>query len=726
MTLRKFLFLISLLSIKLVSAQEKTITLEEIWNGSFRTEGLQSLHPLKDGESYSVLNFNKALRSTSIDVYDYKTSKYLTTILSSNNLNEVSYFLDYTFSNDESKILIATSEQPLYRHSKLGLYYIYDVSTKTLIQLSEEYVQEPSFSPDGSKVAYVLKNNIYVKDLNKNVTYQITNDGKLNHVINGVTDWVYEEEFAFVRAFEWNSSGDQIAYIKFDETNVPEFSMDIYGEDLYPFYSEFKYPKAGEINAKVSLHVFNLNTKKTKEIKVDNKEQNFYIPRIKWTNANNLLTAQFLNRQQNDLNLWLIDTKTNNSSVLLNEKDNAYIDITFNLTFLKDNSFIWTSEKDGFNHIYHYNIDGSLNQQVTSGKWEVTAYYGFSTKQKKIFYQSTEEGSINRTVYSIGLNGKNKKKLTSSQGTNEASFSADYSFFINTFSNVSTPPQYTLISSRNAAVHRNIKDNSFLKNKLSTYKWSEKMFYTTEINGYDLNYWMIKPHNFDPSKSYPLLMYQYSGPGSQKVANQWNDSNDYWHQYLASQGYVIVCVDGRGTGFKGAQFKKLTQNQLGKFEVEDQIEAARKFGELSYINASKIGIWGWSYGGFMSSNAILKGNDVFKAAVAVAPVTSWRFYDTIYTERYMDTPQNNPSGYDDNSPLSHVDKLKGKYLLIHGSADDNVHVQNTMRMVEALIQANKQFEWMIYPDKNHGIYGGNTRLHLYNKMTNFLNDNLKN
>ena len=726
MTLRKFLFLISLLSIKLVSAQEKTITLEEIWNGSFRTEGLQSLHPLKDGESYSVLNFNKALRSTSIDVYDYKASKYLTTILSSNNLNEVSYFLDYTFSNDESKILIATSEQPLYRHSKLGLYYIYDVSTKTLIQLSEEYVQEPSFSPDGSKVAYVLKNNIYVKDLNKNVTYQITNDGKLNHVINGVTDWVYEEEFAFVRAFEWNSSGDQIAYIKFDETIVPEFSMDIYGEDLYPFYSEFKYPKAGEINAKVSLHVFNLNTKKTKEIKVDNKEQDFYIPRIKWTNANNLLTAQFLNRQQNDLNLWLIDTKTNNSSVLLNEKDNAYIDITFNLTFLKDNSFIWTSEKDGFNHIYHYNVDGSLNQQVTSGKWEVTAYYGFSTKQKKIFYQSTEEGSINRTVYSIGLNGKNKKKLTSSQGTNEASFSADYSFFINTFSNVTTPPQYTLISSRNAAVHRNIKDNSFLKNKLSTYKWSEKMFYTTEINGYDLNYWMIKPHNFDPSKSYPLLMYQYSGPGSQKVANQWNDSNDYWHQYLASKGYVIVCVDGRGTGFKGAQFKKLTQNQLGKFEVEDQIEAARKFGELSYINASKIGIWGWSYGGFMSSNAILKGNDVFKAAVAVAPVTSWRFYDTIYTERYMDTPQNNPSGYDDNSPLSHVDKLKGKYLLIHGSADDNVHVQNTMRMVEALIQANKQFEWMIYPDKNHGIYGGNTRLHLYNKMTNFLNDNLKN
>ena len=726
MTLRKFLFFITLLSIKLVSAQEKTITLEEIWNGSFRTEGLQSLHPLKDGESYSVLNFNKASRSTSIDVYDYKTSKYLSTVLSSNNLNEISYFLNYKFSADESKILLATSEQPVYRYSKLGLYYLYDVSTKTLSKLSEDYVQEPSFSPDGSKVAYVLNNNIYIKDLNKNVTYQVTEDGKLHHIINGVTDWVYEEEFAFVRAFEWNSSGDQIAYIKFDESNVPEFSMDIYGEDLYPFNSEFKYPKAGEINAKVSLHVYNLNTNQTKEIKVDHREQDFYIPRIKWTNSNNLLTAQFLNRQQNDLNLWLINTKTNTSSVLLNEKDNAYVDVTFNLTFLKDNSFIWTSEKDGFNHIYHYNLDGSLNQQVTSGKWEVTAYYGFSPKLKKIFYQSTEEGSINRTVYSIGLNGKNKKKLTSRQGTNEASFSADYSFFINTFSNVTTPTQYSLISSKNATVLRNIKDNSSLKDKLSTYTWSEKTFSTTKINGYDLNYWMVKPHNFDPSKSYPLLMYQYSGPGSQKVANQWNDSNDYWHQYLASQGYVIVCVDGRGTGFKGAQFKKLTQNQLGKFEVEDQIEAARKFGELSYIDASKIGIWGWSYGGFMSSNAILKGNDVFKAAIAVAPVTSWRFYDTIYTERYMDTPQNNPSGYDDNSPLSHVYKLKGKYLLIHGSADDNVHVQNTMRMVEALIQANKQFEWMIYPDKNHGIYGGNTRLHLYNKMTNFLNDNLKN
>lgn len=711
---------------KIVYAQDKIISLEEIWNGSFSTERLQSLHPLKDGESYSVLNFNKVSRSTSVDVYDYKTSKYLKTVLSSNDLDEISYFLDYTFSQDESKILISVSEKPIYRHSKLGLYYVYDIKSKALSQLSNNYVQEPTFSPDGTQVAFVLENNIYVKNLQNGTVSQITFDGKLHHIINGITDWVYEEEFAFVRAYEWNTSGDQIAYIKFNESEVPEFSMDIYDSGLYPVASEFKYPKAGEQNSKVTLHVYNLKTKESKALELEKSDKDFYIPRIKWTNQAHLLTAQFLNRQQNELDLWLIDTKKGSSSVLLNETDSAYIDVTFNLTFLEDNSFIWTSEKDGFNHIYHYGLDGVLKDQVTSGEWEVTEYYGYSPKQKRVFYQSTEEGSTNRTVYSITLKGKQKKKLTQALGTNSASFSADYSFFINNFSNSETPPVYSLVSSKSAKVVRVIKDNSLLKNKLSAYQWSEKSFATLKIDDYDLNYWMIKPHDFDPSHSYPLLMYQYSGPGSQKVTNQWNDSNDYWHQYLASQGYVIVCVDGRGTGFKGAAFKKLTQNELGRYEVEDQIEAAKKFAELSYIDASKIGIWGWSYGGFMSSNAILKGNDVFKAAIAVAPVTSWRFYDTIYTERYMNTPQNNPSGYDDNSPLSHVDKLKGKYLLIHGSADDNVHVQNTMRMVEALVQANKQFEWMIYPDKNHGIYGGNTRLHLYTKMTDFLNQNLKN
>ena len=431
-----------------------------------------------------------------------------------------------------------------------------------------------------------------------------------------------------------------------------------------------------------------------------------------------------MNRHQNELDLWMLNTKNNTSDLVLAEKDKAYIDATFNLTFLKDNSFIWTSEKDGYNHIYYHANNGKLINKVTQGNWEVTDYYGFNEKENTIYYQSVENGSTNRDVYSIKLNGKNKKRLTKLNGTNSASFSADFTYFINTFSSAALPQKYTLNSAKTGEVLKLIKDNDKLAQKVNNYVMSKKEFSTIAINGNDLNMWMIKPANFDANKTYPLFMHQYSGPGSQQVANRWNSANDYWYQMLAQQGYIVACVDGRGTGFKGAGFKKVTQNELGKYEIEDQISVAKTLGALPYIDASRIGIWGWSYGGFMSSNALFKGNDVFKMAIAVAPVTSWRFYDTIYTERYMTTPQENPSGYDENSPINHVDKLQGNFLLIHGSGDDNVHLQNTMRMVEALIQANKQFEWMIYPDKNHGIYGGNTRLHLYSKMTNFLNKTL--
>ncbi len=420
----------------------------------------------------------------------------------------------------------------------------------------------------------------------------------------------------------------------------------------------------------------------------------------------------------------MINATEGKSNLVLAETDKAYVDVTFNLTFLEDDSFIWTSEKDGYNHIYHYKKDGELINQVTNGEWEVTNYYGFDQDSNTIFYQSVENGSINRDIYSIKLNGKNKKRLSGQDGTNSASFSADFTYFINTHSSATSPQEYTLNDSKSGQLIKSIKDNDKLAEKVTEYKTSKKEFSTISVNGNELNMWMIKPADFDENKEYPLFMYQYSGPGSQQVANRWNGANDYWYQHLAQQGYIVVCVDGRGTGFKGANFKKVTQNELGKYEVEDQIAAAKKLGALSYIDASRIGIWGWSYGGFMSSNALFKGNDVFKMAIAVAPVTSWRFYDTIYTERYMTTPQENASGYDENSPINHVDKLKGDFLLIHGSGDDNVHLQNTMRMVEALVQANKQFDWMIYPDKNHGIYGGNTRLHLYNKMTNFIHETL--
>ena len=721
----KFSYFVCIFITTFLSAQTKEITLEDIWkDGTFRTERMDVLHSMQNGQQYSVLNFDRDSRSTSIDIYDYKTLKKVKTLVSSENLEDIPYFTDYTFSNDEQKVILATNEKAIYRRSALGNYYVYNVKDASLDLISEDKIQEPTFSPDGNKVAFAKDNNLYVKNLESGAITQITTDGEKNKVINGITDWVYEEEFSFVRAFDWNADSNKIAFIRFDETQVPEFSMDVYGTELYQTQHVFKYPKAGEANALVSLHIFDLSSKNTEEVKLDKAYEDFYIPRIKWTNNPDVLSAQYMNRHQNELDLWMINAKTNNSKLVLAETDKAYVDVTDNLTFLKDNSFIWTSEKDGFNHIYHYDKNGNLINQVTKGNWEVTNYYGYDEKNNTIFYQSVENGSINRDVYSISLNGRNKKRLTKSDGTNSASFSADFSFFINTFSSATTPPEYTLNSSVSGNLIKSIKDNDKLAQTLSEYKTSKKEFSTIHINGNDLNMWMIKPADFDASKTYPLLMYQYSGPGSQQVANRWNGANDYWYQHLAQQGYVIACIDGRGTGFKGADFKKVTQNELGKYEVEDQIAAAKQLGELDYIDAERIGIWGWSYGGFMSSNCLFKGNDVFNMAIAVAPVSSWRFYDTIYTERYMTTPQENASGYDENSPINHVDKLKGEFLLVHGSSDDNVHLQNTMRLAEALIQADKQFDWAIYPDKNHGIYGGNTRLHLYKKMTNFIHETL--
>lgn len=722
----KKLFLYSFLlatSFAVVSAQNKQITLEEIWGGAFRTQGMDALHPIKNGKQYTVLNYDRNNRVFTIDRYNYQTLEKTETLVSTETLNGLSKIDDYHFSEDESKLILSTGTEPIYRHSTLAHYYVYTLENKQLVKVSEEKIQEPLLSPDGSKVAYVLNNNIFIKNLGTGETVQVTSDGEKNKIINGVTDWVYEEEFSFVRAFAWNRTGSHIAFLRFDETEVPEFSMDVYGNQLYPTRQQFKYPKAGEKNAEVTLHLYDIAGKSTQKIDLPDA---YYIPRIQWTNDADVLSIQVLNRHQNHLKLYFFSIKNNNAKVVLNEIDKAYVDVTDNLTFLNDNSFIWTSEKDGYNHIYHYSREGELFRQVTSGPWEVTAYYGFDPKTARIFYQSVENGSINRDVYSIGLNGKGKKRLTEQTGTNNASFSADFSYFINSFQNTETPNRFTLHDSKTGNKLKDIVANSELSEELKSYEIAAKEFSTIQINGNDLNMWMIKPKDYDPSKKYPLFMFQYSGPGSQQVANRWHGPNDYWYQMLAQKGYVVACVDGRGTGFKGAEFKKVTYKELGKYEVEDQISAAKKLSELPYIDASRIGIWGWSYGGFMSSNAILKGNDVFSMAIAVAPVTSWRFYDTIYTERYMQTPQENPSGYDDNSPINYVDNLKGAYLLIHGSADDNVHVQNTMRMAEALIQANKQFDWAIYPDKNHGIYGGNTRLQLYTKMTNFIEEHLGN
>jgi dipeptidyl-peptidase 4 len=705
-------------------AQQK-ITVEEIYTGAFRTKGMDELQSMKNTNQYTVLNADRATKSQQIDLYDFATLKKVSTLIDTKNFKELSEngIDSYVFSKDEKQILIANNSNQIFRHSFTADYFLYDMTSQKIAGFLGQ-VQEPTFSPDGTKIAYAKANDLYIYDITSRNTTRVTSDGVKNKIINGITDWVYEEEFAFVRAFDWSTDSKKLAYIRFDESQVPEFSMNIFHKDLYPSVETFKYPKAGEKNSDVSLHIYDVTSKALKQVNLSNYND-FYIARMKWTNDANVLCAQVLNRHQDNLDLLFIDGNSAVAKVAMNEKDNAYIDVTDNLTFLKDNSFIWTSEKDGFNHIYLYDKNGKLKNQVTKGKWEVTSYYGFDEKTKSIFYQSTENGSTVRDVYKISLDGKKKVKLSSQVGTNAATFSPDFTYFINSYSSVTTPIVYTLNSSKDGKQVQEIVNNKALSEKLKAYNIPTKEFFelTTE-KGNKLNAWMIKPKDFDATKKYPVFMYQYSGPGSQEVANNWLDANDYWFISLAQQGYIIACVDGRGTGFKGAAFKKITQKELGKYEVEDQIDAAKVIGNYPYVDKTRIGIFGWSYGGFMASNCILKGADVFKTAIAVAPVTNWRFYDSIYTERYMQTPQENASGYDDNSPINFAKNLKGNFLLIHGTADDNVHVQNSMQMIEALVQANKQFDWAIYPDKNHGIYGGYTRIQLFNKMTNFVKEKL--
>lgn len=704
-------------------AQQK-ITVEEIYTGAFRAKGMDELQALKNTNQYTVLNSDRASRTQQIDLYDYATLKKVATLIDTKGITALADGINsYTFSNDEKQILIATNKHPIFRHSFTADYYLYTIATKAITKLFDQ-VQEPTFSPDGTKIAYAKANNLFVYDIASKNTTTITTDGKKNAIINGITDWVYEEEFAFVRAFDWSADSKKLAYIRFDESEVPEFSMNIYHKDLYPTVETFKYPKAGEKNAVVSLFVYDMATKAAKAINLGNYSD-FYIARMKWTNDANVLCAQVLNRHQDNLDLIFVDGTTGAAKVVMNEKDKAYVDVTDNLTFLKDNSFIWTSEKDGFNHIYLYDKTGKLKNQVTKGNWEVTAYYGFDEKNNAIYFQSTENGSTVRDVYKISLDGKKKTKLSHQVGTNAATFSPNFEYFINTYSAATVPPTYTLNSSKDGKQVQAIVDNTALADRLKKYNLPTKEFFElTTAKGNKLNAWMIKPKDFDATKKYPVFMYQYSGPGSQQVANDWLDTNDMWFMMLSQQGYITVCVDGRGTGFKGADFKKVTQKELGKYELEDQIDAAKVIGNYAYVDKSRIGIFGWSFGGFMASNCILKGSDVFKMAIAVAPVTNWRFYDSIYTERYMQTPQENASGYDTNSPINFANQLKGNFLLIHGTADDNVHFQNSMQFIEALVQANKQFDWAVYPDKNHGIYGGKTRIQLFNKMTNFIKEKL--
>ena len=705
-----------------LSAQ-KQLTVNQIWKDNFSPNRMESLKSMKNGNKYSVIDIDLKNRESKIIFKDFDSFENQEIVLDSKNELLVPFFTSYKFSNDEQKILISTEEDRIYRRSTRSIYWVYDRIDKSIKMIFNKKIQEPTFSPDGEKVAFVFNRNLLIKNLKDDTIIQVTQDGN-EQTINGITDWVYEEEFGFVKAFEWNSDSSKIVFLRFDESKVPVFSMDIYGEDLYQYQYKFRYPKAGESNSEVSIHLFDFNSNKTIQLLLKDNLNPYYIPRIKFTNNPYLLTVQTINRKQNHLQLHLVNLQMNTSKVLIEEKSKTYIDIKNNLNFLNNNNFFWLSERDGYNHIYQYLFKRDILNQITTGKWEVTTLYKYNSQTKEIYFGAAKYSSIERGVYSIDSDGNNLRTLTQESGYNGATFNYNGSKFIHSYSDEKTPPKYFLRLTKDGSKLKALLHNNILRDQLKQYNLPNKEFMQMRINDQDLNAYLIKPKDFDPLKRYPLLLFQYSGPGSQQVTNRWGNNRDLWHKMLTQKGYIIACVDGRGTGFKGEHFKKMTYLKLGKLETQDQISVAKKLSKLPYIDEGRTGIWGWSYGGHMATHSLLLGNDVFEMAIAVAPVTNWRFYDTIYTERFMRTPQENPEGYDLNSPINYTDRLKGKYLLIHGSGDDNVHVQNSMRIIQALIDSNKQFEWMIYPDKNHGIYGGNTQIHLYSKMTNFIKNNL--
>ncbi len=688
-------------------AQQNKISLEDIWvKYAYYARGVQGGTSMNDGKHYTLQTRN------GIQKYRYSDQQVVETIV------PPVAFSSYEFNANETALLLTTEDEPVYRHSFLASYKIYDLASKTIVDLDPLAKQKYAhFSPDGKKVAYVRDNNLFVKNLSTNTTMQITNDGEINHVINGGSDWVYEEEFVLVRAFEWHPNSQQIAWIRFDESKVPTFHMPMYEKSLYPQLYSFKYPKVGEVNSEVSVHVFDFIANKATTVSIADSVE--YIPRIQYTPEGSLLVTT-MNRLQNDLRIYKADA-AGKTKLFFQETATHYLELyEGEISFLKNGNFLWLSEKDGFKHIYLYDKNGKQVNQITKGSFEILDFYGTDAQEKTLFYASSEAGVIEKPIYSISIDGKNKKRITPEPGVHSPQFSASKDYFVDTYSAAGVPST-SVLRDRNGKIIKELNNNKALEEKLNNMQLKKPEFFTitTEDNTV-LNAYMIKPAQFDPTKKHPVFMYLYGGPGSQQVLNRWGGMDYMWFQMLAQQGYIVVCVDNRGTGARGRDFRTVTYGQLGKLETQDQISAARYLGKQTYVDAARIGIFGWSYGGYMSSLCVTKGHDVFKAAIAVAPVTNWKFYDNVYTERYMGTLQTNPTGFDANSPINFAKELTGNYLIIHGTADDNVHWQNAVEMIQALIDQNKQFQQFSYPDKNHGIYGGNTRYHLYRMMTNFV------
>jgi len=704
---------------KSLNCQE--LSVEKIWkNYEFYAKGVDGFRSMKDGEYYTQV----------IDgsIYKFKINDPSDMGALLVDKNKLKYkdlsieFDEYFFNGDETKILFTTKTESIYRRSFSAVYFLYDRTTGDFEPLDSDRQPQTlaEYSPDGTMVSYIYKNDLFVKQLKTGKVTKLTKGGKKNKVIYGTTDWVYEEEFAITKAYEWSMDSKMIAYLRFDEQNVKEFNLTNY-TGLYPEQFKYKYPKAGEDNSKVTAHV--LTIKSGKEINLNLGEYE-YIPRLSWSKTANQLILQTLNRHQSSLKYHLVDfTKKPTHKVFFEEKSETYIDVDNNLLILKDGkSILRTSEADGFNHIYRLNFDGTT-QQITKGNWDVIEFLGIDDENKAIYYSSAENSPLYKSIYKIQIDGSNKEILSPTKGYSNAEFTSGMKYFILTHSTANSPSQYSL-RKNDGTVIKVLEDNKALADKVASYTPSQREFITFKSNGTELNGWMIKPKNFDSSKKYPVYMTVYGGPGHNEVLDSWDGMDYMYYQLLAERGYIVACVDPRGTMFRGAKFKKSTYLQLGKLEIEDVINTGKELQKMPYVDPNRIGIMGWSYGGFMASLAITKGADVFRMAIAVAPVTNWRYYDNIYTERFMRTPKENEKGYDDNSPINHVKNIKGKYLLIHGSSDDNVHYQNAMEMVNALVKANKQFDMFIYPNRNHGIYGGNTRNHLFNMMFEYTLKNL--
>lgn len=715
---------VSLFGASLAYAQNgnKPVELKDITDGVFsQVTSIGEMRSLPDGEHYTAMNNER----TMIVKYSYRTGEAVDTLFNAGTARECSFsdFDGYEISSTGHHILLWRGREPIYRRSFRAEVYDYDVRRNYVKPITDsgEKVMIPTFSPDGRMCAFVKDNNIWIRKFDYDTEVQVTKDGETGKILNGITDWVYEEEFAVTNLMAWSPDSEYLAFVRSDETNVPEYSMQIYGDDLYPTYYKFKYPKAGERNSTVSVHSYCVQTRDTKKLDVP-MDGDGYIPRITFTTNASQLAVMTLNRQQNIFNMYYVNPKSGVSRLILRENNDCYVDSDWldSIHFF-NNGFTYVSEQDGYAHIYLYSATGVLQKQVTTGNWDVTRLIGYDEATKTTYYESAEESPLRRSVYKIDAKGT-KTKLSSETGMNSASFSANFAYFVNRYSNANTPMKITVNETKTQKVLRTLQDNSKLEETLAAHRFSRKEFFTINTaSGFELNAWMVKPSDFDESKKYPVMMTQYSGPNSQQVLDSYSFG---WEYYLAEKGIIVVCVDGRGTGARGEAFRKCTYLRMGEKESQDQVEAAKALGNFPYIDKNRIAIWGWSFGGYNTLMALSVGNGTFKVGIAVAPPTDWKYYDTVYTERYMRTPQENFEGYAATSPLRKVKDLQGKLLLIHGTADDNVHFMQSMEYAEALVQAGKQFDMHVYKDRNHGIAGGNTRYHLYTKMSNYLFENL--